>query len=461
MTGLPLLICCLIQLSLFRLPICMANADVFGEDNQMKINGAYISLLIFMTLLLGCADFRPMLIEETSVLQRAQSQTQGDIQVTVAVPTLTESRQLFDTDLHGKHVLPVWISIQNNSDYPVWFHPYTIDPNYFSFHEVAWLSHRTGAMETNERIDDYFRNHAMSYFVPSRKIASGFVFVNKKPGTMYIPVRVIALDGQQTFEFFVKDPGLRTDYDRVDFNSLYPADTVVDLEDVDAVRRWTEKLPCCTTNKKSTLNGDPINIIVIASDLAFKRGFLRVGWDEAAALSVKSAAKTAVAGLSGQAYENAPFSSLYLFNRPQDVGLQKARQNIHQRNHLRLWLAPVTFKGTSVWVGQISRDIGSRLTSKTVTFTTHKIDPNVDDARDGLLLDFYAAQVIDSYGFVKGVGEATPDAPRENLTGDPYYTDGLRAVVFLLKGPMPTKPVRYLNRDAPDRQRLFFPLNDN
>lgn len=439
----------------------MANADVFGEDNLMKINRAYSSLLIFVTLLLSCAEFRPRLVEETSILQRAQSQIQDDIQVTVAVPTITESRQLFATDLHGKLIQPVWINIQNNSDHPVWFHPYTIDPNYFSFHEVAWLSHRTGSMKTNKQIDDYFRNHAMSYFVPAKKIAVGFVFVNKKPGTMYIPVRVITHDRQQTFEFFVKDPGLRTDYDRVDFNSLYPANSVVDLEDVDSVMRWIEKLSCCTKNKKGTLNGDPINIIVIASDLAFKRGFLRVGWHEATALTVKSAAKTAVAGLSGQAYENAPFSSLYLFNRPQDIGLQKARQNIHQRNHLRLWLAPVTFKRTPVWVGQISRDIGSRLTTKTATFTTHKIDPNVDDARDGLLLDFYAAQVIDSYGFVKGVGEAKPDAPRENLTGDPYYTDGLRAVVFLMKGPMPTKPVRYLNWDAPDQQRLFFPLSDN
>jgi hypothetical protein len=30
-----------------------------------------------------------------------------------------------------------------------------------------------------------------------------------------------------------------------------------------------------------------------------------------------------------------------------------------------------------------------------------------------------------------GVGAATPDAPRRNLTGDIYFTDGYRAVMVL------------------------------
>ena len=32
---------------------------------------------------------------------------------------------------------------------------------------------------------------------------------------------------------------------------------------------------------------------------------------------------------------------------------------------------------------------------------------------------------------VEGVGAVPLSAPRPNLTGDPYYTDGLRAVIFL------------------------------
>ncbi|HCU54426.1 MAG TPA: hypothetical protein DIC36_09200, partial [Gammaproteobacteria bacterium] len=67
-----------------------------------------------------------------------------------------------------------------------------------------------------------------------------------------------------------------------------------------------------------------------------------------------------------------------------------------ERNHLRLWLAPVTLAGQNVWVGQISRDIGVRFSSK--TFVTHKIDPIVDEARLYISLDIAAAQSLRAVG---------------------------------------------------------------
>ena len=38
-----------------------------------------------------------------------------------------------------------------------------------------------------------------------------------------------------------------------------------------------------------------------------------------------------------------------------------------------------------------------------------------------------------SAGYVDGVGACDRDAPRHNLTGDPYYTDGKRAAVLVSK----------------------------
>ena len=35
----------------------------------------------------------------------------------------------------------------------------------------------------------------------------------------------------------------------------------------------------------------------------------------------------------------------------------------------------------------------------------------------------------------------------KNLTEDPYYTDGLRAVMIFLKEPLPKKQVRYMDWD--------------
>jgi hypothetical protein len=43
---------------------------------------------------------------------------------------------------------------------------------------------------------------------------------------------------------------------------------------------------------------------------------------------------------------------------------------------------------------------------------------------------------------VKGVESASPAAPRHNLTGDPYFTDGFRAVLELTgDATQPGEPV--------------------
>jgi LssY C-terminus len=128
-------------------------------------------------------------------------------------------------------------------------------------------------------------------------------------------------------------------------------------------------------------------------------------------------------------------SDLYVYGRAQDFALQKARDNIHQRNHLRLWLSPLRYHGKYVWVGQISRDIGSRLTIHTPTLTTHKIDPDVDEARAALSEDMAYSQNLAKIGFVAGVGAAPKSAPRGNLTTDPYYTDGFRHVLVFDRNP--------------------------
>jgi hypothetical protein len=44
--------------------------------------------------------------------------------------------------------------------------------------------------------------------------------------------------------------------------------------------------------------------------------------------------------------------------KTQDIGWQKARGTIHERNHMRFWQSPIRFRGKKVFVGQISRDIG-------------------------------------------------------------------------------------------------------
>ena len=47
------------------------------------------------------------------------------------------------------------------------------------------------------------------------------------------------------------------------------------------------------------------------------------------------------------------------------------------------------FEGKPVFVGQISRDIGVRFTTKTWPPVTHEIDPDIDEARNALIEDLF------------------------------------------------------------------------
>jgi hypothetical protein len=102
-------------------------------------------------------------------------------------------------------------------------------------------------------------------------------------------------------------------------------------------------------------------------------------------------------------------------------------------------MSPVTYQGDPVWIGQISRDIGVRFTTKTIT--THKIDPDVDETREYLLEDLAYAQSLEAFGYAGGVGKVLADQPRGNLTGDPWFTDGYRLVLWVSSKPVPLSGV--------------------
>jgi hypothetical protein len=90
-----------------------------------------------------------------------------------------------------------------------------------------------------------------------------------------------------------------------------------------------------------------------------------------------------------------------------------------------------SFEGQEVWIGQVSRDIGVRFTFKTWNLTTHQIDEDVDEARDYVIDYLMTTGHVARVGYVGGVGAAPPSAPRRNMTGDAYFTDGLRAILIL------------------------------
>jgi hypothetical protein len=394
----------------------------------------------------GCASFNAVPIDEVGFLARSQTQQQGGVSVTVAVPSAEESKMMFGIDLYKNDIQPVWLEISNNDDDPMILLPAILDPEYFTPLEAA-ATYRFSSAKDNTALDYLFTEQAITLFVPPGETRSGFVFTNLDEGSKGFVVDLIGADQEyRNFTFFVAVPGLRVDHENVNFAELHAAVEIVD-HDHESLRHALEELPCCVTNKSGKGSGDPLNLVVIGEPWELWHAFIRAGWDETETIYGGSLWKTAKSFTLGGRYRYSPVSALYVFGRGQDVALQKARNTIHERNHLRLWMTPMRVDGKPVWVGQISRDLGVRFTKKTIT--THKIDPDVDEARNYLIQDLWYSQGLSAYGYVAGVEAASFDEPRANLTGDRYFTDGLRALMWLSSEPLNMEEVQFIHWEIP------------
>jgi hypothetical protein len=314
--------------------------------------------------------------------------------------------------------------------------------------EAAYAFHGGFDTSTRNAMENYFRSMNFRNPILPNTAVSGFIFTNLDEGEKVVQVDLVASQRIKFFTFFVRIPGMRVDYRMVDFDSLYSNEEIMEL-DRDELRVALEQLPCCTTNKHGTAFGDPLNLVLIGDFKDVAAVFARRGWLPAEETYSTAAWKTIKSYLFGKRYRYSPVSSLYAYGRHQDFARQKPRHDIHERNHLRLWYSPMRFEGKPVFVGQVSRDIGVRFTTKTWPPVTHKIDPDVDEARHALVEDLLFSQRLAKVGFVKGVGRATPSKPRTNLTGDPYFTDGLRVVLFLDPGPISLNQITTVDWEHP------------
>jgi hypothetical protein len=367
-----------------------------------------------------------------------------DVRVTTAVPSAEETEAVFGEKLYRRNIQPVWIQVENLGDQTLWFLPVGLDNAYFTPIETSYR--RQGRIPIlNPATNQDFYKKSMRLRIDAGSTRSGYIFSRVDQGTKSFNVDVMSGTDQFLMTFFIPVPGLRLDHYSVDWQNMYSEEELVHV-DLAGLSAGLEALPCCVTDEKQENTGDPLNIAVVGDIKDAYYAFMRAGWDETETIYGGSLWRTIKSSLSGSEYRYSPVSALYVFGRPQDVALQKARASIDERNHLRLWLTPMRYEGKPVWIGQISRDIGVRLTWKTIT--THKIDANVDETREYLLEDLAYAQSLAKFGFVPGVGEYSFDEPRGNLTGDPWFTDGLRVVLFVSGQPVDISEIEILNLGA-------------
>jgi hypothetical protein len=276
-------------------------------------------------------------------------------------------------------------------------------------------------------MNDYFKKHGFRNgpILPGAA-RSGFVFVSLDEGSKTVNVRLVAEGDVWKHQFECEVPGLDikpADDDVIDTGALEQTDETT-------LRAWLERQPRCTTNMTGKTEGDPMNLVVVGDRTTILRCF-GARWDEAESITLATCWKTAKAFLFSSEYRYSPVSPMYHGGRSEDLALQKARASINERMHLRLWRTMKSFGGQEVWIGQVSRDIGVRFTLRTWNLTTHKIDDDVDEARDYVIDYLMSTGHVARVGYVGGVGAAPPTTPRRNMTGDPYHTDGLRTILIL------------------------------
>ena len=416
-------------------------------NSAAPIRRVLLPVMVFI-LLAGCGPSAPDASGAGAFISRALTQERQGIVVRASVLSDAESKRYFGGSTADADVQPVWLEVRNDSDAPVLFLPILTDRAYYAPQEVAqrlhgWLSNRT-----NDLLDAAFQSNQMPYYVAARRSASGFVYTHVDGGLKLVSVGLATDRRIVPFRFVIPIAGVQYAVQRVDFGGLYPPGTIQDMT-LETLRTKLESLPCCVKNKEQSTNGDPLNLVIVGNGVDALFAFNARGWRLNEPVGAGSSWRMTKAFLLRSEYDTAPVSPLYVFSRYQDVAFQKARSTVSQRNHLRLWLAPFTLEGQNVWIGQISRDVGVKLTTKSWSLTTHRISAHVDQEREYLLQDLLLTGLVERFGYVKGVGESTSVNPRENLTDDPYYTDGLRLVVMLGAEPHPLLQVQRLEWERP------------
>lgn len=386
-------------------------------------------------------------------LERLVHQEADGLKVSVAVLSDRESVKFFGVHLARRGVQPVWLEIENQSAVGQRLDLYSVDPSYYTALEAASANHFSvgkrllsfgilgwmflfllpllpskilSAKSANRRMSALFKEQALrGGSIPPGQKRSGVVFTSLDEGLKSIVLRFVSERDVTRFNFSIEVPGLV-------LRPIEKADELGDTRDVSLVdlARWSTEQPRCTTGRQGGCEGDPLNLVVVGNRDLVRQSF-GARWDDAEAINWTTSLKTAKAFLLDSAYRYSPVSPLFVQGRIQDLALQRARDSINERVHLRLWRTSLKLQGHTVWIGQVSRDIGVRFTLKTWNLTTHRIDPDVDESRDYVVDSLADGGRLSKLTLVPGCDPTAPQAPRRNLTGDPYFTDGKRALLIL------------------------------
>ena len=202
------------------------------------------------------------------------------------------------------------------------------------------------------------------------------------------------------------------------------------------------------------LPGDPVNLVLIGTLQQLRAAFVIAGWSEADRLGVASSWRMICRFVLNSPYPTAPFSTLYLYGRGQDIGFQKAIDHSpRKRHHIRFWAlssarAEATVGTASfwlntdrpphdahvLWVGAGTKDTGLSMTRLTFQIT-HATDSDTNAERDYITAELRNNRVIQDVNSYRS-GQRLPLEPVNH-----YITDGDVTVARLAPNSVRTTPV--------------------
>jgi LssY C-terminus len=156
-----------------------------------------------------------------------------------------------------------------------------------------------------------------------------------------------------------------------------------------------------------------VNLALIGTSEQLRSAFAAAGWVRADPLTLTSAWRMARSFVLDTSYPAAPFSTLFLFGRGQDIGFQKAIDNSpRKRHHVRFWAKSLKQVETDavtagfwlntdqpagetevLWVGAGTKDTGFSLTRLTFQMT-HATDADTNAERDYIIGELRRTGVI-------------------------------------------------------------------
>jgi LssY C-terminus len=158
-----------------------------------------------------------------------------------------------------------------------------------------------------------------------------------------------------------------------------------------------------------------VNVALVGTLQQLRSAFKALSWSEADRLSFASSWRMVRAFVLNSRYPTAPFSTLYLFGRGQDISFQKAIDDSpRKRHHIQFWALSQTRARATwgivdfwlntqrppnnesvLWIGAGTRDTGLSLTRLSFQIT-HATDSDTNAERDYIVRELRKNRCIEA-----------------------------------------------------------------